>query len=94
MRRFSLALLCAAPLLFAEEYALGPDSQPQPGVPKGVVTKYKLEPGKFYPGTPHNYCDLRSGAVRRRQARAVHDLSRRQRSMPATTCVSRWSSTT
>src|SRR5271166_2493908 len=55
MRRFTLALLCAAPLLLAEEYALGPDSQPQPGVPKGVVTKYKLEPGKFYPGTPHNY---------------------------------------
>jgi len=22
---------------------------------KGVVTRYKLEPGKFYPGTPHNY---------------------------------------
>ena len=25
------------------------------GVPKGTVTRLKLEPGKFYPGTPHNY---------------------------------------
>src|SRR6185295_1990509 len=32
-----------------------PDSQPQQGVPKGSVTKHKLEPGKFYPGTPHVY---------------------------------------
>ena len=34
---------------------LGPDSQPRDGVPKGTVTRLKLEPGKFYPGTPHNY---------------------------------------
>jgi gluconolactonase len=39
----------------AEDYTLGPDSQPQPGVPKGAVTKYVLNPGKFYPGTPLNY---------------------------------------
>ena len=56
MRQFVLALLfCAAPLLSAQTYSLGPDSQPQPGVPKGVVTSYKLPPGAFYPGTPHNY---------------------------------------
>jgi gluconolactonase len=55
MRIIALALTCAAALLHAQNYALGPDSQPQPGVPKGVVTKYKLAPGKFYPGTPHNY---------------------------------------
>jgi sugar lactone lactonase YvrE len=33
---------------------LGPDSQPQDGVPKGTVTKFALAPGKDYPGTPHN----------------------------------------
>ena len=55
VRRITLAILCASAWLLAEDYALGPDSQPQPGVPKGVVTRYKLEPGKFYPGTPHNY---------------------------------------
>src|SRR5262249_27642427 len=24
-------------------------------IPKGAVTRLKLDPGKFYPGTPHNY---------------------------------------
>jgi sugar lactone lactonase YvrE/predicted esterase len=55
MRPLVLAILFATALLHSEEYRLGPDSQPQTGVPKGTVTKYKLEPGKFYPGTPHNY---------------------------------------
>ena len=32
-----------------------PDSQPQPGVPTGTVTRHTLAPGKFFPGTPHNY---------------------------------------
>jgi hypothetical protein len=35
-------------------YALGPDSEPQPGVPKGALTKHVLAPGKFYTGTPHD----------------------------------------
>ena len=56
MRRILLALLlvsaCAVPQ--AEDYMLGPDSQPQDGVPKGTVTKFTLAPGKDYPGTPHN----------------------------------------
>ena len=51
---FYLAL-CAAALLHSQDYTLGPASQPQPGVAKGVVTRYVLAPGKFYPGTPHNY---------------------------------------
>ncbi len=36
-------------------YTQGPDSQAQPDTPKGTVTRYVLPPGKFYPGTPHNY---------------------------------------
>jgi sugar lactone lactonase YvrE/predicted esterase len=55
MRKFLAALICAAQFPSAADYPLGPDSQPQPGVPKGAVTKYKLPPGRFYPGTPHNY---------------------------------------
>src|SRR6185312_7464940 len=61
MRRFALLLLFvfAVALLPAQSdynnYPLGPDSQPQPGVPKGAVTHYVLKPGRFYPGTPHNY---------------------------------------
>jgi gluconolactonase len=46
---------CAAALTYAQDYPLGPDSQPQAGVPKGAVTKHTLAPGRFYPGTPHNY---------------------------------------
>jgi gluconolactonase len=37
------------------DYSLGADSQPQAGVPKGTVTRHTLAPGKFFPGTPHNY---------------------------------------
>jgi gluconolactonase len=55
MRRLTLAIFFAAACLHAQDYSLGPDSQVQPGAPKGTVTRLKLEPGKFYPGTPHNY---------------------------------------
>ncbi len=51
---FSLLLLSAAMALPAQDYTLGPDSQPQDGVPKGTVTKFVLPPGKSYPGTPHD----------------------------------------
>ena len=37
------------------DYSLGPDSQPQPGVPKGTLTEHTLAPGKYFPGTPHRY---------------------------------------
>jgi sugar lactone lactonase YvrE len=37
------------------DYSLAQDSQPQPGVPTGTVTKHVLAPGKYFPGTPHNY---------------------------------------
>ena len=55
MHSVRFALVFAAALLHAQQYTLGPDSQPKPNVPKGVVTRLKLAPGKFYPGTPHNY---------------------------------------
>ncbi|HEY2015859.1 MAG TPA: alpha/beta hydrolase-fold protein [Bryobacteraceae bacterium] len=55
MRKLALVLLCSTVLIRAQEYTLGPESQPQPGVPKGTVTRSVLPPGKFYPGTPHNY---------------------------------------
>ncbi len=51
----SAILLAQAPATPAGTYAQGPDSQPQPNTPKGTVTRYVLPPGKFYPGTPHNY---------------------------------------
>ena len=56
LSRFVLALLLAVAAfgIRAEDYTLGPDSQPHDGVPKGAVTKFILAPGKDYPGTPHN----------------------------------------
>ncbi len=33
-----------------EQYVLGPDSQPQPGVPEGKVLEFTLEDSKTYPG--------------------------------------------
>jgi enterochelin esterase-like enzyme len=60
MMRLSLPL---ATLLFlapwqaapaADDYKLGPDSQPQDGVPKGVVTKHSWT-SKIFPGTVRDY---------------------------------------
>jgi gluconolactonase len=55
MKLLALAVLVTATLVHAADYPLGPDSQPQGGVPKGSVVKYELKPGTFYPGTPHTY---------------------------------------
>jgi enterochelin esterase-like enzyme/sugar lactone lactonase YvrE len=55
MKTLLVAILLSAGSLIADDYVLGPDSRPQPGVPKGSVTHYVLPPGKFFPGTPHNY---------------------------------------
>ncbi|HEX4029650.1 MAG TPA: alpha/beta hydrolase-fold protein [Terracidiphilus sp.] len=54
MRRILILLLVlAAAACHAEDYTLGPDSQPHAGVPKGTVTQFILPPGRYYPGTPH-----------------------------------------
>jgi enterochelin esterase family protein len=36
-------------------YALGPDSQPHAGVPKGKFTEAKVIPSNVFPGTQHTY---------------------------------------
>lgn len=41
-------------VVVAEDYVLGPDSQRQPGVPRGTVTKYSWT-SKIYPGTVRDY---------------------------------------
>ena len=57
--RFSftvLLLACLAiPAFGATEYKLGPDSQPQPDVPKGTVTKHSWNSSKIFPGTHRDY---------------------------------------
>jgi gluconolactonase len=54
MRSLILSLLFLAIPGANAQYPLGPDSQVQ-NVPHGTVEKLVLSPGKFYPGTPHNY---------------------------------------
>lgn len=47
----ALAMCALAP---GQEYVLGPDSQRQPGVPKGAVTQHKWT-SKIFPGTVRDY---------------------------------------
>jgi enterochelin esterase-like enzyme/sugar lactone lactonase YvrE len=54
---FLLAGLCtvlAGAVWAAEDYPLGPDSQRQPGVPQGKVTRYTWT-SKIFPGTVRDY---------------------------------------
>src|SRR5438552_8187805 len=37
------------------DYPLGPDSKPQPGVPKGEVLKLSFDQSKIFPGTARDY---------------------------------------
>ena len=56
-RFFELAILIILGVVraAAADYPLGPDSQPQPGVPKGDVLKFTLATSKIFPGTRHEY---------------------------------------
>jgi gluconolactonase len=49
-----LALLVPA-LLCGQQYALGPDSQPKPGVPKGKITKHTWNTSRIFAGTARDY---------------------------------------
>ncbi len=51
-----LAILAVPPLLpAADDYQLGPDSKPQPGAPKGEITKHTFDQSKIFPGTMRDY---------------------------------------
>lgn len=47
--------LTCVPLMAAEKYQLGPDSQIQKGVPQGTVTKSQWASDKVFPGTVRDY---------------------------------------
>jgi gluconolactonase len=55
MRLAIAASLLLAGVCAAQEYTLGPDSQPRDGVPKGKVTKYTWATSKIFPGTTRDY---------------------------------------
>lgn len=51
----SLLLICGAHAQAIADYPLGPDSQPQPGVPKGEVLKFSFDRSQIFPGTSREY---------------------------------------
>jgi gluconolactonase len=56
----SLALLFGSIVIAAfgqvpDQYPLGPDSKPQPGIPKGEVMKLSFDQSKIFPGTYRDY---------------------------------------
>jgi len=53
----SLLLLpfLATAALAADDYKLGPDSQPNPNVPQGKVEKFTFDKSKIFPGTTRDY---------------------------------------
>src|SRR5688500_20333831 len=56
LRAFALLLcLVATPLLAADDYRLGPDSFPKPGVPKGKVTKHTFDKSRIFEGTTRDF---------------------------------------
>ena len=54
MRLIAILVLSGWALLGAEEYALGPDSQRQPGIPQGKVTQHTWA-SRIFPGTVRDY---------------------------------------
>ncbi|MBM3752557.1 MAG: hypothetical protein FJW38_01080 [Acidobacteria bacterium] len=55
MNKILLLTTAALGAAAQQSYELGPDSQLQLATPKGALTKHTLAPGKYFPGTPHNY---------------------------------------
>jgi enterochelin esterase-like enzyme/sugar lactone lactonase YvrE len=54
MKTIALAALLFSSA-FAQEYTLGPDSQPHEGVPKGKITQHTWASSKIYPGSTRSY---------------------------------------
>ena len=55
LRPLLLTSLLISPVFAADDYVPGPDSKPQPGVPKGEVLKFEFTKSKIFPGTVRDY---------------------------------------
>ncbi len=56
LKLLALVALAGGTAAFAaDDYAPGPESQPQEGVPKGEVGKYTFDQSKIFPGTTRDY---------------------------------------
>ncbi len=49
------ALVVAGQAWAVDDYTLGPDSLPQPGVPAGAIHKFHLASSRLFPGTQRDY---------------------------------------
>ena len=49
------ALVVAGQARAVDDYTLGPDSLPQPGVPAGAIQKFHLASSRLFPGTQRDY---------------------------------------
>ncbi|HTB80046.1 MAG TPA: SMP-30/gluconolactonase/LRE family protein [Opitutaceae bacterium] len=52
---FTLSVALAVSSRAADDYQPGPDSKPQPGVPKGEVLKFSFVHSQIFPGTTRDY---------------------------------------
>ena len=50
-----LLSLVASAQQTTDNYPAGPDSKPQPGVPKGEIIKLTFDKSKVFPGTTRDY---------------------------------------
>ena len=50
-----VALGIAGQARAVDDYTLGPDSLPQPGVPAGAIHKFQFASSRFFPGTQRDY---------------------------------------
>lgn len=55
LMRVVIAAVAALLPAVAEEYTYGPDSERQPGVPKGAVNQYTFSESRIFPGTTRDY---------------------------------------
>ena len=58
LRALGVAVVCclfSLPAFAADDYKLGPDSFPQPGVPQGSVTKFTWSESKIFTNTTRDY---------------------------------------
>jgi hypothetical protein len=71
------------------DYTLGPDSQPRPGVPRGTVNKHSFKSQQVFPGTDREYWVYVPAQYDRRVAACVMVFQDGSGS-PVSTASSRW----
>ena len=71
-RPLLLALIVTGFASAADDYVPGPDSLPQPGVPKGEVLKFEFTNSQIFPGTVCDYWVYIPAQYDAKKAACVH----------------------